>query len=825
MARSRRAHRNSRTYKVARRKRKFAKFFRFVSVVVLCIAAGALGLLFFRLDDSDRYEAHMERAQTYLGESRYPEAIIEFRNALTIEPEDEAGHLGLSKSYFGNSEIAAGYWWIGETVRLHPHNVEAGYLFGEISLLAGEPGKALGQANVLISDGEDNVRSRTIRATALEKLERFDDAREAYQGIIEKLPESPKGYILYSSFLAHRGEAAASLAQLHLATEKAPSFESWIALANYLVDDPTKNEEDVLGSLKEAFRYANPLQLQRANRMLAEYYFRNDETEKALETLERSVAEDKTDTDSLYMLARYYSNRGDIDRAGTYFEEALLRAPQDAAPRLAISLFYQKRGDFESALEAAKMAVKLDPENPIAQLRLAELYIEAGSIDGAVAVLPAGRVMVHALVKKEPTNVQARYLQARIDFIDGKYDRAIENLSDLVRQDPNWSPAHLQLGLALHRNKSYVEARAALERTLKINPNQVLALRALVDTLFRLGDIDLALENGRYAFYRYPTDLRLRKQLVQLELVKGNLESARLLMEGVPQDQRGVEELVAMARISVAEKRLSSARRLLLLALEEDDTSVAILDLLTAIDLGAGDMNQARARVDRTIKIKPGDGQLYYLRGLIALRMGEPGRAEEALKRSIELTPEEFRAYSLLSNMYLKKYDRGEVVKVFQRAIQEKPTAVGFYVLLGQQFEAKKDYERAIEKYEAALDIDPTFGFAKNNLAYLLAETNQQLDRAVRLAREALIAYPSNPNVMDTVGWVSLKSGDAAVAVTYLDQAMTTFKKTDPSRFLTKLHLVYALEANQENDKANALAASLLLDWEDERARKISTSG
>lgn len=824
MARSRGIHRNTRSFKVARRKRKLAKFFRRAGVAGVCLVVSAMVFVTLQSDDSDRYESHMKRAQSYLQEARYPEAVIEFRNALSIESKDEPAHLGLAKSYFGNMEIAAGYWWIGETVRLHPNNIEAGYLFGEISLLAGEPSKALGQANVLISNGEDNLRSRTIRATALEKLERYDDARESYEEIIEDYPANPKGYILYSSFLAHQGQAAESLKQLEVATINAPGFESWIALANYLVDDPSKSEADVLRSLEEASSHATAAQLQRANRMLANYYFRNHAPDKAIETLERSVSNDESDTDSLYILAHYYSNRGDLDRAGELFHEALRRAPKHAAPQLAVSLFYQKRGQFEEALDAAKKAVKLEPENPIAQLRLAELYIDAGSAEGE-GVLPAGRVMVHALVKKEPTNVQARYLQARIDIIDGKYDRAIENLSDLVRQDPNWSPAHLQLGLSYHRNRSYIEARESLERTLKLNPNQVVALRALVDTLFHLGDIDLALENGRYAFYRYPADLHLRKQLVQLELVKGNIESARLLLEGVPEEEQGIDELVALARIYVSEHRFASARKLLLQAWERDRSSNAALDLLTAIDLKQGAARKARDRVNVAIQLNPEDGVLFYLRGWIASRMGEAGLAKESLVTSIELAPAEFRSYGLFTNLYRKDLSAEQLLAVLQKLIEEKPEAVGLYVLLGQQYESMKDYKRAMDRYNIALDIDPSFGFAKNNLAYLLAESGQELPRAKRLAREALIAYPSNPNVMDTMGWVSFKAGDSAIAVTYLEQAASTFSSTDPSLFLTRLHLVHALDANAESEKANALATALLQEWDDEKKRKISKNG
>lgn len=64
---------------------------------------------------------------------------------------------------------------------------------------------------------------------------------------------------------------------------------------------------------------------------------------------------------------------------------------------------------------------------------------------------------------------------------------------------------------------------------------------------------------------------------------------------------------------------------------------------------------------------------------------------------------------------------------------------------LGRSADAEALYRRAIEE-------DPRLARAYNNLAYLLAEQNRELDEAIRLARQALVLDPANPLFMDTLG-------------------------------------------------------------------------
>ena len=78
---------------------------------------------------------------------------------------------------------------------------------------------------------------------------------------------------------------------------------------------------------------------------------------------------------------------------------------------------------------------------------------------------------------------------------------------------------------------------------------------------------------------------------------------------------------------------------------------------------------------------------------------------------------------------------------------------------------------KAKEQYEAVLKIDPKFGPAANNLAWIEAEHGGSLDRAIQLAQVAEEKMPDDPSVADTLGWIYFKRNMYSRAVTYGEES------------------------------------------------------
>ena len=88
----------------------------------------------------------------------------------------------------------------------------------------------------------------------------------------------------------------------------------------------------------------------------------------------------------------------------------------------------------------------------------------------------------------------------------------------------------------------------------------------------------------------------------------------------------------------------------------------------------------------------------------------------------------------------------------------------------------------------------------KNNLAYIYAEEEQDLDKALLLAQKAGQLAPNHPDVADTTGWIYYKKGLYDEAVASLQIAV----QGSPDNPIIRYHLGAAYLKQGDRDKAEA---------------------
>jgi tetratricopeptide (TPR) repeat protein len=111
----------------------------------------------------------------------------------------------------------------------------------------------------------------------------------------------------------------------------------------------------------------------------------------------------------------------------------------------------------------------------------------------------------------------------------------------------------------------------------------------------------------------------------------------------------------------------------------------------------------------------------------------------------------------------------------------------------GHEAEARKGYEELLEK-------NPRFAPAANNLAFMLAEKDEDLPRAFLLAQAARDAAPDDPQVADTLGWVLFKQRAYPRAEAILKEAAEKM----PDNAEVFYHLGMAQQEMQRTDEARA---------------------
>jgi tetratricopeptide (TPR) repeat protein len=136
-------------------------------------------------------------------------------------------------------------------------------------------------------------------------------------------------------------------------------------------------------------------------------------------------------------------------------------------------------------------------------------------------------------------------------------------------------------------------------------------------------------------------------------------------------------------------------------------------------------------------------------------------------------------------------------------------------MILGLIYGQQNQLDLAEQHYRKALEINPDFAPAANNLAYILAEKNKNLNEALELARKAKEILPEDPGIMDTLGWVYFRKGLYESAIVEFAESleklpenvmvryhlgMAYYKKGD--RALAKKELEKALSLNEKFDGA-----------------------
>lgn len=107
-----------------------------------------------------------------------------------------------------------------------------------------------------------------------------------------------------------------------------------------------------------------------------------------------------------------------------------------------------------------------------------------------------------------------------------------------------------------------------------------------------------------------------------------------------------------------------------------------------------------------------------------------------------------------LQNLGMALSDQGqldEAIVLLRRAAEINPSSANTQVALGVAYSRKGDTQQSFKALETAVQLDPENPYALRNLAGSLLKQGQELPRAERCFRQALVALPN-----DQLSWLGL---------------------------------------------------------------------
>jgi len=199
----------------------------------------------------------------------------------------------------------------------------------------------------------------------------------------------------------------------------------------------------------------------------------------------------------------------------------------------------------------------------------------------------------------------------------------------------------------------------------------------------------------------------------------------------------------------------------------------------------------------------PNNIDLRLAFGNIAVRTGKYDLALQEFDRVLNALNKNSKrrgdVYLRIGETCRRKGDDAGAVAALQKARDLLPDNTMVMSELGLTLDHAGRWNEGRQIYEATLRLDPGNGIVMNNLAFLMAEHNGDLDDALTKATKAKQLLPNTPEVADTLGWIYLKKNLADNAIEIFQDLV----QRAPNQSTFHYHLGMAF--SQKGDKLKAI--------------------
>lgn len=715
---------------------------------LFCVTTAVLlatALTACKADPQAQAREHLEKGNQHASAKRFAEAIIEYRGAVQADPRLGEARLQLAHAYATTGD---GINALREYVRaadLLPENIEAQKRAGTFMLLAGQFQDAQGLADRMLARDPKSVEAHILKANALAGLKDVDGAVQTFEKAVELDPNRSATYAELGALRMTTGNREAAEAAFKKAIEIDPnSAAAHLALSNFQL--ATGNLTGAEQSIKRALAI-DPKDVT-ANRAIAMYYLLTNNGPAAEPHL-RLVAEVSPGPDAKYFLSEYLVRLRRLDEAR----------------------------------EVLKPLVADNDTFVGASVRIARIDVLSGKNADAHRVLEAA-------IAREPRNAEALVTLGRLHLSEGNSINALTTLQKAVEADPRSVPAQLALAQTYVTRGAIKEATTAYNDALKIDGKNIEG---------RLGLARLQINNGQAAdavplalkiVADYPNHAEARLLLLHGLLAVGDMVQAEhqlgVLMKNFPNSAtvQTAAGMVASMKNDVAGARAAYSR-----ALAADPTSYQALAGLLTAEMQGKQFGNAKSLIEKQLAERPNDPNVLMMAAQTYNAIGDAFEMEKALKKTVEVDPQSLQAYAMLGKMYYQQGRLDLARRELETYANRAPNSVPANTMLGTILQLQGKTDEAKARYNKALQVDPRAAVAANNLAWIDANSNGNLDVALQLAQTAKSRLPNRHEVDDTLGWIYYKKGLTSQAVESLQVSV----QRQPDNPSYNYHLALAL--------------------------------
>lgn len=768
-------------------------------------------------------------------ESALP-ALKTLEEALALDPRSVAVRLAQATLNMRQGNFKLATKQLDEALSLAPNNAAGWNIRGSLQQATGDQQGALGSYSKASTLQPEYVDPRLARAGLLIDLGRIDEADSELAAIKKIVPLEPRASYLRALIATRRDNKDAAKVALEEVTRLLDSVPVAIltnnkqllllnATAHYDLANREKASDKLTIFLR---RYPGD---SAGTKLLARIYLDSGNHAGAITLLEQLKQRTPNDPRVLSLLGIAHMQAGNQQSASDLLEQAVRLSGGAADIRTDFGISLATNGKLEPAIAQLRQAWATDNKQSRTGMFLGSLYLRVGQPKKALEVIetmakrdpsnPAvgnllgialvaagdragGRKAYEQVLAKNPAHAGAVLNLSALEMAEGKPEAARQRLLGLLKADDKNIDAMMELASIEEKANRVNEAARWLERARVQPKGAVIAGTRLAELYLRTGAIDKALEVAKEALLRAPENLTTRGLVARAQLAKGDSKSARQTLT----DMARYANYDPAAQFEVAKLQLlannpSGANYSLEKALSTRPDFLPALVLRAEIEIRLLEFAKAEQRIKKIGEKSANEAIALRLQGDLAMARGQQTAAltaySNALKKddSPEMALRLFRANAaagdvakgaLFLDKWLKKHpDNAMILR----------TSGDAELQLGNLAAARTAYEKLLK-------LEPDDALVWNNLAHVASVQNDK--SAISFAEKAYALRPNDPVVIDTIGWLLFRQGQADRGLAMLRDARLRDSNNPEIRY----HLAAALAKSGRTSEAREEVAQAL---------------
>jgi len=463
----------------------------------------------------------------------YAQAKTSFEKALALKPKNIQAMLGVSNVYIMIKEMDKALVQVNLVLKKLPKHTLANYYFGLAQYRKGDLKKAEQALKVALQTNPDHAPSQQLMGAIQYQTGRLEQAEyylskvvslnpsnlgavkllaavrlknqrnikaiEILMPLLGNYPRDPQLLALIGSAYLQNNQPNKGITYLQKSVDldpKSANTLTQLALAHLSSGDDTKAvamltnaidleqgvlQADVLLTLtylrneeyQKALKQAQLLDNKKANNpvvknLLGSAYLGLKQYDKAKQLFNETLKLDPKFTTASMNLGRLAEQQNNHAKAIKIYQNLISKNRNQIEAYMALARVFERQGDLDKAVNIVKKASLANPRNPVVGLYLINYYIGEGFPNQALEL--AKQIKQH---NQNNIMVIRAYGIAQVNAKD--YSGAISTFRRIVEKAPDSSDAHYMLGNAYLKNQQYDQARASMEKSLKIDKNNMAA--------------------------------------------------------------------------------------------------------------------------------------------------------------------------------------------------------------------------------------------------------------------------------------------------------------------------------------------------------------